>query len=206
MLFQSDRFLGGGLREPFVFLFAHGTTGGAHSPWMTDWARRLSAVGSVYRFEYGFARHGLPFSEDLPGLVDSHRLALRELIHMASAPVVLVGKSLGAWVSCHVASFEPVSAVISLGFPLCSPAAGTAERGDALTLVNCPLLLVQGDRDPLCPPPLLQPYERKEAPVRLIEWVRGADHSLRVRGQPSLQLSRDEQVVDSIRSFLSTYV
>lgn len=63
-------------------------------------------------------------------------------------PIFLIGKSMGARVACRV-DHEKIQGRIALGFPLHPP--GKPEKSRATELQQCPspLLILQGERDPL---------------------------------------------------------
>ncbi|MHB8339748.1 MAG: alpha/beta family hydrolase, partial [Mycobacteriales bacterium] len=69
------------------------------------------------------------------------------------APLVLAGRSSGARVACRTATTLRPCAVLALGFPY-QPPGGGSHRGAELAAAGraCPVLVVQGDRDPFgCP-------------------------------------------------------
>lgn len=66
-------------------------------------------------------------------------------------PLAVVGRSSGARVACRTAAVAGTRAIVALGFPWRPP--GTPprpDRGDELRLGGrtCPVLVVQGERDP----------------------------------------------------------
>lgn len=99
--------------------------------------------------------------------------ALRET-DVVTAPLVVGGRSSGARVACRTAAAVGAAGVLCLAFPLQPRArAGKPPPPSRLTElddVTCPVLVVQGDRDPFGIPP---PGAR-----RSVVTVRG-DHSLR---------------------------
>jgi predicted alpha/beta-hydrolase family hydrolase len=81
-------------------------------------------------------------------LVAAHLCALRDLAARSpGAPIILIGKSMGGRIGCHVAADHPteVAAVICLGYPLKSGATG-ALRNEVLVRLRRPILFVQGTR------------------------------------------------------------
>lgn len=94
---------------------------------------------------------------DRAALLDGVVLAvLPELrAQVASAvPTAFVGRSSGARVACRTAAATGTVAVVALGFPLCPPWRPAAEPGSDRSgelveaTVHCPVLVVQGARDP----------------------------------------------------------
>jgi predicted alpha/beta-hydrolase family hydrolase len=145
---------------------------------MERWATRLAAIGDVARFDYPYALAGRRSPDRLPILVSAHRAALAGARAGHPGPLVLVGKSMGGRVGCHVALEEPVVAVICLGYPL------RGQRGElrdeVLLALRTPVLFVQGSRDPLCPLDLLERVRGRMAAPTALHVVEGGNHSLEV--------------------------
>src|SRR5260370_35010840 len=99
-------------------------------------------------------------------------------------PVVLIGKSMGGRVGCHLALEEEVTAVICLGYPLCG-AGNPGKMRDAVLLESTqPMLFVQGTRDSLCPLDLLESGRQKvKAPNQLYAVEAGNDSLMVTKGQ-----------------------
>lgn len=121
---------------------------------------------------------------------------------------MLIGKSMGSRIGCHVSLEEEVSALVCLGYPLCGGGDPTKLRDQVLREIRTPILFVQGTRDPLCPLPLLDRIRAEmRAPNEMLV-VNGGDHSLSVsKGQ--LQASNetqenvDQRILERIRSFVA---
>ena len=122
---------------------------------MLRWARLLGTIGPVRAFDYPYMAEGRKRPDPLPKLIAAHRSALKQLRDSSRGPVVLIGKSMGSRVGCHVALEEEVPALVCLGYPLCGGGDPTKLRDEVLREIRTPILFVQGTRDPLCPLPLL---------------------------------------------------
>ena len=194
-------------RNP-AFLLAPGAGAPSSHPRMQAFARGFAALGPVVAFDYPYMREGRRRPDPLPALIAAHRAALAALRAGHDGPVVLVGKSMGGRVGCHVALVEPVAAVICLGYPLCGAGDRTKLRDQVLVDLRVPALFVQGTRDPLCPLDLLAGVRaRMRAPSDLCV-VDDADHSLivgkralRERGKSQADVDRDW--FSSVPAFLS---
>jgi len=122
---------------------------------------------------------------------------------------VLIGKSMGGRLGCHVALEEEVAAVICLGYPLCGGGNPEKMRAEVLLKLATPILFVQGTRDSLCPLDLLEGVrEQMKAPNQLYI-VEGGDHSLVVtKGQlkaaSETQDDVDERILGTIREFVAS--
>lgn len=134
-----------------VLLHGAGTdTSAAPFPALAD---ALAAAGlTAVRFDqpYRVAGRRVP---DAARFLDAALLdALREIRALgAGLPLGVVGRSSGARVACRTAAAAGTRAIVALGFPWRPPGAPSKpHRGDELRLGGraCPVLVVQGDRDP----------------------------------------------------------
>ncbi len=161
-----------------LLLFAPGAGAPSTSAWMQAWAARLSSVGDVVRFDYPYVKAGRRSPDKLPVLVAAHRAALATARSGRSGPAVLVGKSMGGRVGCHVALEERVDGVVCLGYPL------RGQRGDVrsevLLALRAPILFVQGSRDALCPLDGLEEVRARMSAPNALHVVEGGNHSLEV--------------------------
>src|SRR5213076_2008201 len=88
--------------RPF-FLFAPGAGAPSTHPWMQKWKRYLESIGEVVLFDYDYMREGRKRPDPPPQLIAAHRSALAEAREKSSAPIFLIGKSMGGRIGCHVA-------------------------------------------------------------------------------------------------------
>lgn len=161
-----------------LFLFAPGAGAPCSHPWMQRWKERLSAIGDVEAFDYDYMREGRRRPDPLPQLIAAHRAALIE--KRRDRPVILIGKSMGGRIGCHVSLEEKVAGVVCFGYPLCGGGDPTKLRDKVLRAMETPILLVQGTRDSLCH---LDLFERVRAEMKaptFLHVVEGGDHSLQV--------------------------
>jgi uncharacterized protein len=195
--------------ETLLFLFAHGAGAPSSHPWMQRWSKRLATIGIVSVFDYPYMMEGRKRPDPLPKLIAAHGKALAEARQSHRGPIVLIGKSLGARVGCHLALKEAVAAVICLGYPL--SAAGDPEklRAEVLRGLRTPVLFVQGTRDPLCPLNLLARVRSEMMAPNELYIVEGGDHSLlvtksqlKMRGETQEQV--DNRVLEAIRLFVTS--
>ena len=138
-----------------TFLLAPGAGAPCSSSWMLRWARLLEAIGPVRAFDYPYMAEGRKRPDPLPKLIAAHRSALQQWRDSSRGPVVLIGKSMGSRVGCHVSLQEEVPALVCLGYPLCGGGDPAKLRDQVLREIRTTVLFVQGTRDPLCPLPLL---------------------------------------------------
>ena len=65
---------------------------------------------------------------------------------------MLGGRSAGARVACRSAAGQGAAGVLALAFPLHPPGRPEKSRADELTTVPVPIVVVQGERDPMGTP------------------------------------------------------
>lgn len=175
-----------------VFLFAHGAGAPTSHPWMLRWAELLTTIGNVVAFDYPYMAEGRKRPDPLPKLIEAHRAALDRARGSYAGPVVLVGKSMGGRVGCHLSLQEAVAAVVCLGYPLCGGGDCRKLRGKVLRDLSTPVLFVQGTRDALCPLDVLARVRGEMSAVNELHVVEGGDHSLLVT-KTQLKASGEEQ-------------
>jgi predicted alpha/beta-hydrolase family hydrolase len=195
------------MAEP-LFLFAPGAGAPSSHPWMQRWATRLAILGKVSAFDYPYMKERRKRPDPLPKLVTAHREALAHAREGHIGPIVLIGKSMGGRVGCHVACEEHVSAVICLGYPLCAAGDRNRLRAEVLHALSTPILFVQGSRDALCPLDLLAEVRKEMTNVNELHIVDGGDHSLTVtKGQlkasGETQDQVEERILERIRLFVA---
>jgi predicted alpha/beta-hydrolase family hydrolase len=199
------------MSRPF-FLFAHGAGAPSKSAWVQAWTRRLESLGDVLAFDYPYMRAGRTTPDRQPALIAAHREALLHARQRAAEPsaenrpMVLIGKSMGGRIGCHVALEEPVDRVVCLGYPLQSGSTG-ALRDEVLVALRTPVLFVQGTRDPLCSLDRLAEVRTRMTAPNLLHVVPGGNHSLEVsaaqrRAAGQSQDDVDAAVLDVIRRFV----
>ena len=191
-----------------LILFAPGAGAPSSHPWMQDWKKRLSEIGAVETFDYDYMREGRRRPDPLPRLIAAHRIALnRARDRHRPESMILVGKSMGGRVGCHVSLEEKVDGVVCLGYPLCAMGDRTKLRNEVLRALTAPILFVQGTRDSLCPLDLLERVRAEMKAPNFLHVVESGDHSLRV---PKRELEKavetqcgiDERILKAIAGFV----
>jgi len=176
---------------------------------MQNWKRLLSDLGDVETLDYDYMREGRKRPDPLPKLIAAHREALRDAkIRHPAEPTILIGKSMGGRIGCHVSLEEKVDGLICLGYPLCAMGDRTKLRDEVLRSLSAPILFVQGTRDSLCPLDILECVRNEMKTQNILHIVEGGDHSLRL---PKRQLQAigktqddiDQRIFQSITDFVS---
>jgi len=189
------------------FLFAPGAGAPSSHPWMQRWRERLSTIGQVDLLDYTYMQQGRKRPDPLPQLIAAHRQALTE--SRRDGITILIGKSMGGRIGCHVSLEEKVAGLICLGYPLCGGGDRTKLRDKVLRALQTPILFVQGTRDPLCPLDLLETVRAEMTTPTSLYVVEDGDHSLRVpkkilasRGIGQEEI--DQEILEEIGRFIAS--
>jgi predicted alpha/beta-hydrolase family hydrolase len=177
---------------------------------MRAWAERLDAMGKVRAFDYDYMREGRRRPDPPLLLIAAHRHALHDARKDETQPVILIGKSMGGRIGCHVALEESVAGLVCLGYPLCGVGDPKRLRDKVLRDLRTPILFVQGTRDPLCPLDLLENVRKEMKAPSFLHVVEGGDHSLAVtktqlKNAGETQNEVDERVLTAIAQFVGRH-
>jgi len=176
---------------------------------MQSWKKILSEIGEVETFGYDYMREGRKRPDPLPQLIAAHREALnRARERYRPERTILVGKSMGGRIGCHVSLEEELDGLICLGYPLCAMGDRAKLRDQVLRALTTPILFVQGSRDSLCPLDLLERVRAEMKAPNFLHVVENGDHSLRVskrqlQGSNQTQEDVDQRVFQSIAEFIA---
>jgi predicted alpha/beta-hydrolase family hydrolase len=208
-----------------LFLLAPGAGAPSSHPWMQRWKARLEEIGEVETFDYPYMRENRKRPDPLLQLIAAHRQALvqakqevrgqppaRQSRYGGGARsdvsvTILIGKSMGGRIGCHVALEEKVDGLICLGYPLCSMGDRTKLRNEVLRALTTPILFVQGTRDSLCPLDLLEQVRTEMSAPSFLYVVEAGDHSLLVakrqlQAAGETQDDVDQRILEAIVEFI----
>jgi predicted alpha/beta-hydrolase family hydrolase len=191
-----------------AFLLAPGAGAPSTHPRMKAFASLLGELGSVHPFDYAYALARRKAPDRLPRLIEAHVEALNALRRTHDGPIVLVGKSMGGRVGCHVALAEPVAGIVCLGYPLCGGGDAAKLRDEVLLALSTPILFVQGTKDRLCPLDLLAEVQSRMKAPNAVHVVEGGDHSL-VVGKTELKARHitqddvDREILAAVAGFIA---
>jgi uncharacterized protein len=191
-----------------LILFAPGAGAPSSHPWMQDWKQRLSEIGVVETLDYDYMRERRKRPDLLPQLIAAHRAALQSARekHQPDS-TVLIGKSMGGRIGCHVSLQETVDGLVCFGYPLCAMGNRTKLRDEVLRALTTPILFVQGTRDALCPLDLLEQIRAGMKAPNSLYFVDGGDHSLRTTKRQSQASGETQEDVDQrIRDAIAGFV
>ncbi|MBV9275930.1 MAG: alpha/beta fold hydrolase [Verrucomicrobia bacterium] len=193
--------------KTIFFVLAHGAGAPSSHPWMRRWADKLRIIGPVFAFDYPYMKEHRKRPDPLPKLIAAHREALAEARKKFDGEPVLIGKSMGGRVGCHVALEEKLAAVVCLGYPLCGAGDSSKMRDEVLRKIFTPILFVQGTRDSLCPLDLLESVRKRMTAPNDLYIVEEGDHSLMVtkthlKRSNEMQEKVEDRILAKIRGFI----
>jgi len=184
---SSEWLLPAGYRasEGSCVVLAHGAGTDMHNPLLSFVHLALARHGILaVKFNFPYKEQGRKAPDRMPRLEATWRAAVRAVRddpRLRPGRLVIGGKSMGGRVASHIAAQgQGGDALLFLGYPL--HASGKAEqlRAAHLQRVRCPMLFVQGTRDPLCDLARLEPVLATLKSAIQLHRVAGADHSFRV--------------------------
>ena len=196
-----------------ILLLAHGAGAPMDSPFLESFAARIIARGvSVARFEFDYMaqrRHGRrkppPRAEALMG---EYAAAIAEVRtrHPKSA-IWIGGKSLGGRVASMVAAAqfaaENISGCVCLGYPFHPPKQPDKLRTAHLEALECPTLIVQGERDPFGTRPEVEGYALSDSIQ--IAWIGDGDHDLKPRAKSGRTVGANlDAAADAVADFVTS--
>jgi predicted alpha/beta-hydrolase family hydrolase len=178
-------------------LLAHGAGAPMTSPFMEKIATLLAERGlCVHRFEFAYMaarrargnegagkRTPPPKAERLIGEYDAAVAQVAKAMPKGSQ-LLIGGKSMGGRVAslCADALFEAkrISGLVCLGYPFHPPGQPEKLRTGHLEHLRCPVLIVQGERDPFGTRAEVEAF--RLSPAIRIAWMGDGDHDLGPRG------------------------
>ncbi len=167
------------------YVLGHGAGAGMEHLFMVAVATELQAQGIAtlrYQFPYMERRARRP---DPPKVCYATvRAAVAEAARLApELPLFAGGKSFGGRMTSQAQAESPLPGVrglVFLGFPLHAPGRPSDERGAHLFDVKIPMLFLQGTRDELAAPDLLEPLIEKLGERVTLKQFQDAGHSFQV--------------------------
>lgn len=167
------------------FVFAHGAGAGMTHAFMAAFAEGLAARGIAtlrYQFPYMEKKSGRP---DAPALCHATVRAAVDAAARRAPGLKLIagGKSFGGRMTSQAQASQPLHSVgglAFLGFPLHAAGKPTNTRAAHLTEISIPMLFLQGEKDKLAEPKLLQPIIAELGRKATLVWAPQADHSFHV--------------------------
>jgi uncharacterized protein len=167
---------------------AHGAGAGMDHPFLAGAAAGLAEAGvSVLRFNFPYLQARRRMPDPTPVLLETWSEAIAQLTGRAGpVPKVMGGKSMGGRIVSMLAAARgpefPGAALVFFGYPLHPAGRPDRLRDEHLAGIRVPMLFLQGTRDALARPDLIEAVVLRLQPLARLHVVQGADHSFRVPG------------------------
>jgi uncharacterized protein len=191
-----------------ALILAHGAGNDMEHPFLVHIQEALAERGLLtVRFNFPYKERGRR-APDPPALLEATWSALIDRLTgdplLSPGRLFLGGKSMGGRLASNlVARGTRADGLVFLGYPLHPAAARERLRAEHLARIPCPMLFVQGSRDPLCDLDLLrQVLQHVSAPTRLHVIQDGA-HSFEL---PKSAGRSREQVWDEIVETVAEWI
>jgi predicted alpha/beta-hydrolase family hydrolase len=195
------------------YVLAHGAGSGMTHPFMASTAKGLAERGiATLRYQFPYIERGSK-RPDPPKVAEATvRAAVAEASRLVpELALVAGGKSFGGRMTSQAQAASPLPGVrglVFLGFPLHAAGRPSDERGKHLFEVQAPMLFMQGARDALADPQLLQSFVEQLGSRATLRLFRDADHSFRVparfgRSDSELRTEMLDALADWIEMLIS---
>lgn len=167
-----------------VVVLAHGAGAGMNHPFMLNLAAELASKNiSSVRFQF-------PYMEQGKKRPDTPKVAQETILKVIfetqnkypSLPVYAGGKSFGGRMTSLLFASQPIDNIKGLifyGFPLHPPGKPSTTRAVHLKDISLPMLFLQGTRDKLATPELLEEVLNPLSETTF-QFIQDADHSFHV--------------------------
>lgn len=161
-----------------LFICAHGAGSDMNHRGMARLAQALLEQGiSVARFNFLYREKGSRRPDPMPRLRACYEAVVNKL--RSSTKIIIGGRSMGGRVASMMAADGfACDGLLLIAYPL-HPAGQPEKLRDAhLARIKVPVLCVNGTRDALCRPDLMQKALEGVGPNWRMRWIVGGDHSL----------------------------
>lgn len=192
------------------YVFAHGAGAGMRHAFMESVAAGLSQRGiASLRFQFPYMEQGSKRPDSPKVAHAAVRAAVAEAARrMPATPLFAGGKSFGGRMVSQAQALEPLPGVrglVFLGFPLHPAGKPSVERAAHLGAVQIPMLFLQGGRDALAQPALLEPVVAKLGERATLRVFAQADHSFHVPARSGTDDARVmEEVLEAMAQWFAT--
>jgi hypothetical protein len=189
-------------------VLAHDSSASMDHPLLLHLHRTLSDMGTLtLRFNFPFAEMGKKRADAQPLLQRTYRAVVGFLLsdpQNAPAKTVLSGLGLGARVAAEVvAQGLKADALILYSYPLHPVGKPGQVRADELFRIICPILFIQGTKDPTCRLDRLRALLRRIGAPTALSVIEDADHGFGVaRRSPRTLEQVQQEVVGITNAFL----
>jgi predicted alpha/beta-hydrolase family hydrolase len=138
-----------------ILVLAHGANNNMDHPLIAGVHERLARQGVVtVRFNFPYMEEGRKHPDPDPALEGVFRLVVDyvgEMEEFRGLEMFLGGKSMGARLAAQIVAQDVgANGLVFLGYPLHAPGKPEKLRDQALYMLPCPCLFIEGGRDPFC--------------------------------------------------------
>jgi predicted alpha/beta-hydrolase family hydrolase len=187
-------------------ILAHGAGADMDHPFLSFVHEALAQRGIItVKFNFPYTEAGRKAPDHPQRLARTWRAIIQRARQDAKpGALFLGGKSMGGRiVSELVASGEPASGLVFLGYPLHPPGRPDSLRSKHLTGIPCPMLFIQGSRDSLCNLDTLRGVLPKLPAAVKLHVIQDGDHSFKV---PKRAGRTEQQVWDEIVEVMASWL
>ena len=166
-----------------VFVCAHGAGGSMYDRGMSQTAGTLRSHGfAVVRFNFLYKERKSGRPDPMPQLKECIAAVVsRSRDELSPKTLIIGGRSMGGRAASMLAAegFQ-CDGLLLLAYPL-HPAGQPGKLRDAhLAAIKAPVLCINGTRDALCTPALMETALKTVTTDWTMHWIEGADHSFHV--------------------------
>ena len=189
--------------SPITFAFAHGAGAAMDTPFMDVLAAGVASEGvRVARFELPYMQQrradGRRRAPDRPAvLLETWRMVVHAL--GGGERLLIGGKSMGGRIASMVADEVGALGVVCLGYPFHPARKPERTRTEHLEALTTPMLVLQGERDPMGRPEEVVTYQLSNAIE--VRWMADGDHSLKPRRASGR--THEQNLADAVASILT---
>ena len=163
------------------------------------------------RFNFPYVEAGKKRPDPLPVLERSYRAALKQLLRGAEetpAHLILIGFGLGGRVASQVvAGGIKADGLVLLSFPLHPSGKPGQQKPGAVYRIICPMLFVQGTRDPTCKLERLQELLLKIGAPTKLHVIQDANHAMElVRASQRTEEEVQAEILEEIDLFIHSAI
>ncbi|MHA2940269.1 alpha/beta family hydrolase [Vibrio sp. RC27] len=171
-----------------TFIFAHGAGAGLDHPFMEAIASQLAQSNIlVIRFNFPYMVRQKEENkrrppDRAPKLLEAFESVINEFA--VDGPVVIGGKSMGGRMASLLEEHNRVAGIACLGFPFHPPGKPERFKGEHLSQLTKPCLILQGERDTFGP--RVEVEEMNLSSSITVEYISDGDHSFKPRKKSGL--------------------
>ena len=169
----------------YFLVLGHGAGAGMQHPFMESLAQALAArrIGTL-RYQFAYMERGMRRPDPAHVLQQTVRSAVNSAgLLVRDCPLFAGGKSMGGRMTSQAQAdrpFQGLQGLVFYGFPLHPIGEPGVTRAEHLRRITVPMLFLQGRRDRLAQPALLEPVLADLAPRASVEWLEEGDHEFSV--------------------------